>query len=57
MCRDGWVGFLVDFIKVLILIDSSSPEFVDVYYKNNVAQGSTMQSYYMVSQEFPLLLF
>ncbi|KAH0614278.1 uncharacterized protein H6S33_006164 [Morchella sextelata] len=23
------------------------PEFVDVYYKNNVAQGFTMQSYYM----------
>lgn len=35
--------------REILLIHSISPEFVDVYYKNNVAQGMTMQSYYMVS--------
>ncbi|RPA95845.1 hypothetical protein L873DRAFT_1791948 [Choiromyces venosus 120613-1] len=28
--------------------DMVGPEFVDVYYKNNLAQGATMHSYYMI---------
>lgn len=41
--------------REILLIGSISPEFVDVYYKNNVAQGMTMQSYYMVSHRISAL--
>lgn len=46
-----WLGrFWIGFLLVVFCADGCfSPEFVDVYYKNNVAQGFTMQSYYMVS--------